>query len=132
MKRRQMLSVVAGLAFSAVSGLVVAGMMFTPGMIKEDLAAGRTVLVDYKAKWCGTCASQTRVMAKLRAANPEYDKNIFFIDVDWDDYKNHEVTTSRNVPRRSTLILLKGDKELGRIVAGTSEKEIKALLDKAL
>jgi thioredoxin 1 len=30
------------------------------------------------------------------------------------------------------LIVLKGDKELGRIVAGTSKTKIKALLDKGL
>jgi len=36
------------------------------------------------------------------------------------------------VPRRSTLIVLKGDKELGRIVADTSKSSIKALMDTAL
>jgi thioredoxin 1 len=35
------------------------------------------------------------------------------------------------IPRRSTLVLLKGREELGRIVAGTSKAEIKSLLDKA-
>jgi thioredoxin 1 len=30
------------------------------------------------------------------------------------------------------LLVLRGDRELGRIVAGTSEADIKALLDKGL
>lgn len=57
-------------------------------------------------------------------------KNITFMTVDWDTYKRHSVTTSRGVPRRSTLILIKAGKEVGRIVAGTSKSAIKALLDK--
>lgn len=38
----------------------------------------------------------------------------------------------RSIPRRSTLIVLRGDEELGRIVAGTSEAQIKGLMDKGL
>ena len=55
-----------------------------------------------------------------------------FVRVDWDTYADHTVTIDRNIPRRSTLLMLKGDKELGRIVAGTSEAEIKKLLDMGL
>jgi hypothetical protein len=38
----------------------------------------------------------------------------------------------RGIPRRSTLIVLRGEDELGRIVAGTSESQIKGLMDKGL
>jgi hypothetical protein len=72
------------------------------------------------------------VINALRAAEPAYDAAMMFVNVDWDTYSGHAVTTSRNVPRRSTLILLKGNAELGRIVAGTSESQIKGLLDLAL
>ena len=40
------------------------------------------------------------------------------------------MTKSRNIPRRSTLVLIKDGNEVGRIVAGTSEKAIKDLLSK--
>lgn len=105
---------------------------FKPGVIQSLLKDGKTVLVDYKASWCSTCARQERVINQLRKENGDYDKSLTFVAVDWDDYRNHEVSTSRNIPRRSTLVLLKGDEELGRIVAGTSVKDIKALLDKGL
>ncbi len=72
------------------------------------------------------------MLKKLRASNPQYDQAITFIKVDWDTYKNHKVTTSRRIPRRSTLVLLKGGKEVGRVVAETRESRIKALLDQAL
>ena len=105
---------------------------FMPGDIKEALDNGETVFVDYYTSWCGTCKRQERVMDELRAENSAYNKAMTFIKVDWDVYASHEVSTSRNIPRRSTLIVLKGDQELGRIVAGTSVESIKELLDSGL
>jgi len=105
---------------------------YTPGLLKEKLAAGETVLVDYAAVWCGVCKRQERVISELRSNNPEYDKNMSFVRVDWDTYGAHEVSTSRKIPRRSTLILLRGDDELGRIVADTRTDNIKALLELGL
>ena len=72
------------------------------------------------------------MLRKLRASDQEYDKSITFILIDWDPFNKHEVTISRTVPRRSTLVLIKGGKEVGRLVAKTSEQAIKALLDKGL
>lgn len=105
---------------------------YTPGAIQKALSEGQTVFVDYSADWCGTCARQERVINALRAENPEYDQAMTFVRVDWDDFRRHEVTTSRDVPRRSTLIVLRGDQELGRIVAGTSTQQIKRLMDLGL
>lgn len=123
-------------ALIAAPKMVMAGGVgtvdYTPGLIKEKLAAGETVFVDYAADWCGTCKRQERVIQELRASNPEFDQQISFVRVDWDQYSSHEVTTSRNVPRRSTLVLLKGEEELGRIVAGTDSDQIKALLEMGL
>jgi thiol:disulfide interchange protein len=100
--------------------------------VKERLAAGDTVFVDFKASWCTTCAAQERVMNELKAANPAYEQAITFVEVDWDDHGKGELSKSLNIPRRSTLVVLKGDQELGRIVAGTAKAEIKALMDTAL
>jgi len=105
---------------------------YSAGDIKKALAEGKTVFVDYAADWCSTCKRQERVIDKLRSENPTYNKAITFVRVDWDLFRSDAVTTSRNIPRRSTLLVLKGDKELGRIVAGTSESAIKALLDQGL
>jgi hypothetical protein len=71
-------------------------------------------------------------MDDLKAANPDYEARITFIQVDWDVYKDDALTVSLAIPRRSTLVVLKGDQELGRIVAGTGQTEIKALMDLAL
>ncbi|MFK7792420.1 MAG: thioredoxin family protein [Devosiaceae bacterium] len=136
MNRRQLLK--SALALTAVPVLAPslahasAFVEYTPGAIQSALAQGQTVFVDYSATWCSTCARQERVIGALRAQNPAYDGAMTFFRVDWDTYSRHEVTTSRSIPRRSTLLVLKGDQELGRVVAGTSEEQIKSLMDLGL
>lgn len=137
MNRRHFISraAAATVALSLPASLMAAGansIDYEPGLIENKLKAGETVFVDYAADWCGTCKRQERIINELRAANPLFDQQITFIRVDWDKYGSAEVATSRNVPRRSTLLLLRGEKELGRIVAGTSSDQIKALLDLGL
>lgn len=130
MNRRFFLALTASAAFAfpAFAGFVA----YEPGVIETALAEGKTVFVDYSATWCGTCKAQERVISRLLAQNPAYEKAMTFVRVDWDTYSQHDVTTSRDIPRRSTLLVLKGDLELGRIVADTSEAAIKALLDLGL
>ena len=105
---------------------------YTPGLLKERLSAGETLFLDFKASWCTTCKAQEKVLAKLKAENPDYEANITFIDVDWDTYGRSSFATRMNIPRRSTLVVLSGDDEIGRLVAETREPQIKALLDAAL
>lgn len=59
-------------------------------------------------------------------------EHITFVRVDWDLYGSDEVATSRRIPRRSTLLVLRGEEELGRIVAGTGSDEIQALMELGL
>lgn len=109
-----------------------AGTAYTPGLVQKHLDAGDTVFLDFKASWCSTCAAQERVIKSLKSNNPAYDQAITFIDVDWDEYGRSDLVKSLKIPRRSTLVVLKGDAELGRLVAQTSNASIKALMDTAL
>ena len=93
---------------------------------------GKIVLLDFWASWCTTCAAQERVLAALKSENPAYEQKIEFYKIDWDVYGKDTLAKGLRIPRRSTLVLLKGSEELGRIVAGTSKGDIKALLDTAL
>lgn len=104
---------------------------YTPGMAEEAMAAGKVVFLDFWTDWCPTCASQDRTISELRDGDPGYDAAILFITVDWDEYAEGELSKSLRIPRRSTLVALKGNEELGRIVAGTSKDEIRALMDAA-
>lgn len=107
-------------------------VFYEPGNAEAAMKAGKAVLLDFWTNWCGTCAAQDRVIEKLRADNPAYDKAISFFTVDWDKYSEARISTDLQIPRRSVLVALKGDKEIGRVTVDTSEDAIKALMDAAL
>ncbi len=132
MLRRTFLALAATVAAFPVFAEDTKTLDYTPGLIAERLAAGETLLVDYTTDWCTTCAAQKRQIGALISENPAYAENITFIRVDFDEYRRHEVSTSRQIPRRSTLIVLKGDAELGRIVANPNKAAIQELMDTAL
>ena len=128
MNRRSFLASTAAL----IAAPAYAASNYTPGLVEAELAAGKTVFLDFKASWCTTCKAQERVISALKSENPAYEARISFINVDWDEHGRSELVFDLEIPRRSTLVVLKGDKELGRIVADTSEASIKALMDTAL
>ncbi len=134
MNRRDFIALTSTAAVTLALPVAVraAGLPYTPELLAERLAAGDTVFLDFKASWCSTCAAQERVLAALKAENPAYVEKITFIDVDWDQFGKSAIVKDMKIPRRSTLVVLRGDQELGRIVAQTGRAEIKALMDTAL
>lgn len=135
MNRRELIVGMGALGAVTVvpSAYSAAGFVdYSPGLIESELAKGKTVFVDYAATWCGTCRRQERVISELMGENPQYAQSMVFVRVDWDTYRSAPIVTDRKIPRRSTLILLKGNAELGRIVAGTAKSKIKQLMDMGL
>lgn len=132
MNRRDFLSLSAAATALPLATRADVPLEYSEGLVQERLAAGETVFLDFKAHWCTTCRAQERVIGQLKSENPAYEQAITFINVDWDQHSRGALATSLNIPRRSTLVVLKGDQELGRIVAGTATAEIKALMDTAL
>ncbi len=134
MKRRTFIttSIAAATLAPAAFAMGKNSLKYKTGMVAELLAEGKTVFIDYTTEWCSTCASQKRKITALRKENPAYNENIVFVTVDYDEYGNRAIANDYRIPRRSTLLVLKGDAELGRIVAGTSQSAIKNLMDTAL
>jgi len=131
MNRRQF-SLLAGSALVLPRFAFANIIDYTPGLVDEHLARGETVFVDFYAPWCSTCRAQDRVVEQLRQSNPAYDQAMTFIRVDWDTYGTEELSRRLAIPRRSTLVVLRGEAELGRVVAGTSAQDIQALMDLGL
>lgn len=105
---------------------------YETGLVDALLAEGRTVFVSFSADWCSTCRAQERVIAQLRAGNPDYVAAMAFVRVDWDAHGRSALATRLAIPRRSTLVVLRGADELGRLVADTREAAIRELLDTGL
>ncbi|MBT8457142.1 MAG: thioredoxin family protein [Silicimonas sp.] len=132
MNRREFVSVLAAAAVVPAAAMATTGTAYTPGLVERELAAGKTVFLDFYTSWCSTCASQERTINALKAEFPAYAEAVTFIAVDWDQHSRSDLAKRLAIPRRSTLVVLKGDQELGRIVAGTRREDIKALMDTAL
>jgi thiol-disulfide isomerase/thioredoxin len=132
MKRRTLLLTAPAVLLLPGTALASERVFYTPGLAEEAMDRGKTVFLDFWTNWCPTCAAQQRVIADLRASDAAYDAAITFITVEWDEYSNAQISLDLRIPRRSTLVALKGREEIGRIVAGTSREDIKSLMDAAL
>jgi len=114
-----------GLPLSASTETV----LYSYATFDNYIASKKTFLMGVHAKWCSTCDRQKRVINALREQGEPY-KSMTMLAVDWDENRKSPLIGKYNVPRRSTLIMFKDGKEVGRIVAGTSTSEIQALIDK--
>lgn len=135
MNRRDFLNLTTTITLAAPLGatrLRAGTLDYRPGVVSQALLAGRTVLVDFHATWCPTCVEQGRVLDRLRAGNPAYDRGIDFIVADWDRHRTGDMTDALGVDRRATLVALTKKGEVGRLVGTTQTSQIKDLLDRAL
>lgn len=121
------LSVAAGVML-ALPALAASGSKFTPAALLEAQKTGNPVLVDVTAPWCPVCKAQSAVLTELD--KQDRFKPFIKLAVDYDTQKDD--LRQLNAQRQSTLIVYKGDKEVGRVVGETSREAIEALLAKAL
>lgn len=130
MNRRFFLALGAALALApAARGET---LHYTPGMVEDLVQDGRTVIVGFWADWCPSCRVQERMINQFRGENPAYDAHITFVRLDWDVHGQSEVVSWYAIPRRSTVLALQGDTEIGRMVGDTRPSSIRALMDATL
>lgn len=132
MDRRTLLTLAGSLALGLPLAARAAPQPYTPGLAEAAIERGERIVLMFSADWCSTCRRQERIIDALRAADPRIDAELTLIRVDWDQYGTGELSRRLAVPRRSTLIALRGEEELDRIVAGTGEAAIRALFERAL
>ena len=127
--RRQML---ASLAFAAMvlpgTAAALEEAAFTPSAFQAAQQEGKPIVVHVSATWCETCHAQKEVFEKLE--EEEKFRVFSFYTVDFDTQK--DVMRTFNAPSRSTIIVFKGNEEVGRLVGDTSEEAIRSLLEKGI
>jgi thioredoxin 1 len=124
----RMLSLAAiGLAFTTVA-FAQPIQPFSTAALKAAQAAGEPVLVDAYASWCPTCRKQAPTIDAM-AKDPAFAKLVILRL----NYDNQTVEKSAlGITTQSTLIVYRGEKEVGRTVGITDPEQIKSLAQSAL
>jgi thioredoxin 1 len=130
MNRRDFIALTATMTLAAPMARAAA-TTYAPEAVAAELTAGRAVVLNFIASWCGSCQAQGRTIEALRAENPAYDAAIAFFNVDWDTYKDTELATRYGVTSRGSLVFLRGDAVIAQTFTHSTEDELKALLDQA-
>jgi thiol:disulfide interchange protein len=121
----------AAIAIALTAATVIpafAATRFTPAALAEAQKAGKSILVEVSAPWCSVCKAQKVVLGDL--GKQERFKKLVTFEVDFDTQK--DALKALNVRMQSTLIVFKGDKEMGRLAYDAKKESIEALLAKAL
>jgi thioredoxin 1 len=129
MLRRAFLgAMVIGLAIGAFAASAAETEPYAAQNFTAAQKAGKSILIDITAPWCPICRAQKPILAEL-TADPKF-KDLIVFEVDFDNQK--DVVRAFNAQAQSTLIVFKGEKEIGRSVGDTHQKSIAALLTGAL
>lgn len=89
--------------------------------------ADKPVALLFRADWCPTCRAIGKVLQKLKA---EPGLDITVLEVNYDTEK--DMKQQHKIQTQSTMVILRGDKERGRLVGDTTEAGIRAALKPAL
>lgn len=125
---RRTLVAAAALAAAAALPALAQSTKFTPDVLAAAKASGKPVLVEVSAPWCPTCKAQKAVLADL--GTQDRFKAFVKIEVDFDSQK--DALKALGATMQSTLIVYKGDTEIGRLVGNAQKASIEGLLAKAL
>ena len=92
----------------------------------NDTVAGKTVVIDFWADWCGPCKQFAPVFTKVSA---DYG-DVMFAKVDVD--ANPGLAQAFGVTAIPTLVVLKNNQVLHSQAGAMNEKNLRATIDKAI
>lgn len=104
------------------------GLPFDAAAFRTAQAAGKTIVIEITAKWCGPCQRQRPVVAKM-LEKPEFAKLTMF-DADYDAHKKELLEI--NALHLTTLILYRDGKEVARSSGATSPEAVETFFRQAL
>jgi thioredoxin 1 len=109
-----------------VSSIAQAAQPFSADGFQAAQRSNKSILVDVTAPWCPTCKAQRPVIAALEKSNPQ----LVVMEIDFDTSK--DLLRKFGVQTQSTLIVYKGDKEVGRSTGVTDATAVSNMVKKAL
>lgn len=89
--------------------------------------AGQPVALHFHADWCPTCRAQDKALESMKG---EKGLDLTILTVNYDTEK--ELKKRFNVRTQSTMVVLKGTKEVARLAGDTSADGIRGALKAAL
>ena len=128
MNRRFFLTLAAALPLAGMARASET-TVYSPEAVAAELAAGKTVVLDFTASWCPSCQAQGRHIGALRAENPAYDATLAFFAVDWDTYKDSALARTYGIVQRGSLVILKGDAVVTQTATHSTKADLKAMFD---
>lgn len=110
-------------ALAAVPALAGAGWKtYSAGEFQGLQSQGKTIVADVRADWCPTCRAQQPTLEALRT-DPRL-RNVVFVRVDFD--RDTDFLRRFRIPRQSTIVVFKGNRETARSVAETRPAQLRA------
>lgn len=121
------LMVAVGLAgaVSTAAEAQIERVPYTNAVYNDAQAANAPILIGVWADWCGICQTQIGIIEAL-ADDPRF-ADIVWIEVDFDTQK-HIMMSVIDEGFRSTLIAMRGTRDLGRLRSITDPAQIEAFL----
>lgn len=129
MSMRRLLAVFA-LAL-AVAGPIAAWSTsadYTHDAFTAAAKEGRVIVLDFHADWCPTCLKQSKVLAEL--GEEAALREVLLLVVDYDTAS--ELKSRFGVSAQSTIVVLRGEKEISRATGVTAKDDLRAVIAKAL
>ncbi len=100
---------------------------YSAQVLADAEQAGRPVALHFHADWCPTCRAQDKTLDAMKA---EKGLDLTILKVDYDTEKDLKKRFA--VRTQSTMVVLKGSKEVARLAGDTSADAIRGALKAAL
>jgi len=100
---------------------------YSGGALAEAQKADRPVALHFHAAWCPTCRAQEQAMQSL-TSDPALNLTVLVANYDTEK----DLKRRFNVRAQSTIVVLRGQKELARLVGESSQTSIRQALKTAL
>lgn len=128
--RRKLIITTAATLLSPAGQAIASGIgsRFTWEVFEAAQKEGKPILVEVYAGWCPVCRLQRPIIEDL--ALSERFKDLVYLEIDFDRQK--DVLRKLNAQKQGTLIVFKGENEVGRSTGDTNPASIERLMAKAL